>query len=420
MSKDKANDIRHTPFGLIPEDWEFRALFDICEMIQDGTHFSPTSKGGTYRYVTSKNIRFGKMDLSECEYISEEEHKQIYQRCPVKTGDVLLTKDGAKTGNAALNILNEPFSLLSSVVVVRAKPHIASNKYLLQTILSPRMQYIIKDSMAGQAITRLTLTTIKGLHIPLPKIDEQHKIAAILGSWDTTIEHTEKLIAAKVKRKRGLMQQLLTGKKRFQEFGNTKWATQTLGYFFKEFSSLNKANEDLPIFSCTKTKGIVLQLERFGRRLASAEIKRYKVVEHGDLIYDPMLLWDASIGFLERTERGVISPAYFTFKFDESKGSRSYFKHLFDGYYMRQQYKLVSRGTNVRRQKAPKEDFLNIVVDVPELHEQRRIAAVLEKCDKEIELLQKQLRALKRQKQGLMQKLLTGQIRVKVAQEAAS
>ena len=87
--------------GRFPDNWEVLRLVDVATKIQDGTHFSPQSTSGPFRYVTSKNIRFGKLDITDCGWISEQEHNGIYARCDVRFGDVLLTKDGANTGNAA-------------------------------------------------------------------------------------------------------------------------------------------------------------------------------------------------------------------------------------------------------------------------------------------------------------------------------
>src|SRR5690606_29528713 len=102
-------------------EWVAKKLADVCEKIIDGTHFSPKSVEGTKKYITSKNIRNTGLDISDCSYISEEEHQEIYKKCPVNLGDILLTKDGANTGNCCINTLNEEFSLLSSVAVLSGK-----------------------------------------------------------------------------------------------------------------------------------------------------------------------------------------------------------------------------------------------------------------------------------------------------------
>jgi len=138
-------------------EWEGRRLGEVCERIMDGTHFSPKTKSGPRAYLTSKNIQNGKINLSNLSYISEEEHCEIFKRCPVKLNDVLLTKDGANTGNCAINDLDFEFSLLSSVAVIRGKPNLLNQQFLYQAILSDRTQRVIKESMSGQAITRVTL-----------------------------------------------------------------------------------------------------------------------------------------------------------------------------------------------------------------------------------------------------------------------
>ena len=276
--------------------------------------------------------------------------------------------------------------------------------------------------MTGQAITRLTLTTIGNFEIFFPPLPEQRKIADILSAWDEAIAKTEGLIATLQTRKKGLMQRLLTppsaagqaGQVRFPEFGD-EWRETTLGEFFRPFSKKNAANEDLTVLSCSTIYGIVPQTVIFGKRIASEDIRRYKVVERGDLIYDPMLLWDASIGFLEVAEKGVISPAYSTFKFRKKSGNQEYFKYLLKTHYYRQHYKYISQGTNVRRRKAPVEAFLKLAVRLPAtIEEQNKIVETLKTSDLEIELLSNKLEALKQQKKGLMQRLLTGQVRVRV------
>ncbi len=190
------------------EEWEAMRLGDVCEKIMDGTHFSPKTKSGPRLYLTSKNIQNGRIDLSNTSYISEEEHRQIYNRCPVKLHDVLLTKDGANTGNCALNDLNFEFSLLSSVAVLRGMPSMLGQRFLYQSILSEKNQELIAESMSGQAITRITLEKIGNFIVTVASIEEQERIADCLSAFDEIIfTQTQKLEALKT-HKKGLMQQL--------------------------------------------------------------------------------------------------------------------------------------------------------------------------------------------------------------------
>ena len=165
-------------------------LDSLCIKIQDGTHFSPQNIGsfGDYQYVTSKNIRMGKMEFLEKEYISQEEHKKIYTRCDVRKGDILLTKDGANTGNVCLNELDSEISLLSSVAFLRVDPDKADCNYVYHWLMLRTTQRDISSQMAGNAITRLTLKKIKSMMIPDLCLKEQKRIGDLLARSHASIQ----------------------------------------------------------------------------------------------------------------------------------------------------------------------------------------------------------------------------------------
>jgi len=190
------------------EDWKRLTLGSVCSRIMDGTHFSPKSKAGPRPYLTSKNIKHGWIDLSNLSWISEDEHAEIYNKCPVKPRDVLLTKDGANTGNCAINNLDFEFSLLSSVAVLRANPDKLCQEFLFQSILSDSTQSLITESMSGQAITRITLAKIGGFTISVTSTTEQQRIADCLTSLDTLITAATQELETLKTHKKGLMQQL--------------------------------------------------------------------------------------------------------------------------------------------------------------------------------------------------------------------
>lgn len=189
-------------------EWDVSQLNEVCVRIMDGTHFSPKSLAGPFKYLTSKNIRNGRIDLSNISMISEEEHKEIFKRCPVEKYDLLLTKDGANTGNCALNLLGEQFSLLSSVAVLRGNPEILLQSFLYQSFLSCTIQLQIKNSMSGQAITRITLRKIGSYQFFYPSLEEQQKIADCLTSMDEQINAQSEKIESLKTHKKGLLQQL--------------------------------------------------------------------------------------------------------------------------------------------------------------------------------------------------------------------
>jgi len=218
---------KQTEFGVIPEDWDVQSLIEICIKIQDGTHFSPSLGGNDYLYVTSKNIGRGTLDVSNAGKIDAVQHRAIFSRCDVRKGDLLLTKDGVNTGNAALNSLDEEFSLLSSVAFLRFDTRKYEPGYFLQQVLSSDGQRQIKELMVGNAITRLTLEKIRKLRFLVPDIEEQRSLAQALSDVDRLIAALEKAIAKKRAIKTATMQQLLTGKKRLPGFGEGKGDRQT-------------------------------------------------------------------------------------------------------------------------------------------------------------------------------------------------
>jgi type I restriction enzyme S subunit len=187
---------------------------DVCIKIQDGTHFSPQSKDGERLYITSRNIRPGRLDLSSTAWISIDEHTEIYKRCPVKKGDVLLTKDGANTGNACLNTLDDEFSLLSSVAFIRPEPNQCDPNYMLQWIMSDMFQSEIQQGMSGNAIARLTLTKINNLPIYLPSLEKQKEIAGILLGIDNQCKSYSSKADSLQGLKSAISSDLLSGRQR--------------------------------------------------------------------------------------------------------------------------------------------------------------------------------------------------------------
>lgn len=159
------------------------ALEDCCFKIQDGAHHSPKKlsvirEKSMYPYVTSKNIRNNYMKLDTLTYVNESFHNSIYPRCKPELGDVLLTKDGASTGNVTLNEFNEPISLLSSVCLIKTDKEKLIPSYLKFFIQSPIGFSEFTGQMTGTAIKRVVLKKIKKATIPLPSIKEQQEIVS--------------------------------------------------------------------------------------------------------------------------------------------------------------------------------------------------------------------------------------------------
>lgn len=250
--------------------WETKTLKEMCNKVMDGTHFSPKTKSGPKKYLTSKNIRNSRIDLSECSYISEDEHQEIFRKCPVKVGDILLTKDGANTGNCCINNLNEEFSLLSSVAVIDGRTSELNNSFLLQVLQSELGINAIKNAMAGQAISRITLEKINKFCFNFPSLAEQTKIANFLTAVDEKIAQLTQKQELLTQYKKGVMQKIFSQELRFKDDdGNEfpEWEEKEVGDVFKvtrgnvlAMSLVSEAKTDrhqYPVYSSqTKNNGL--------------------------------------------------------------------------------------------------------------------------------------------------------------------
>ena len=185
----------YRPQIVVDPDWPIVELGEVCESIMDGTHLSPTNTGqGERLYLTSKNVRENHIDLSNANYVSEADHRPIYTRCSVKKGDVLYVKDGANTGLAAINTLEEEFSLLSSVAVLRGKCDILDNRFLCFFLNTTDGRRRMLSLMSGVAIRRLTLTKINRARIALPPMEIQQAIIAEIEAEQALVNANRELI----------------------------------------------------------------------------------------------------------------------------------------------------------------------------------------------------------------------------------
>lgn len=230
MNKQQEPRLRFNGFT---DAWEEKVLGEVTEYLSDGTHFSPKSQNGEYKYITSKNIRNSGLDLSDVSYISAEEHQEIYKRCSVKFGDLLLTKDGASTGNCCINFLDEEFSLLSSVAVLRPKQKKHNANFLCQVLQSPIGQNEIKGSMAGQAITRITLEKLSAYKFNFPLYEEQTHLGLFFRRLDSQIAESRTVLEKSRQLKKAMLAKMFpaNGEKipkiRFKGFEG-EWKTRSL------------------------------------------------------------------------------------------------------------------------------------------------------------------------------------------------
>jgi type I restriction enzyme, S subunit len=268
-------------------------------------------------------------------------------------------------------------------------------------------------SGSSQSMVKINKNAFFKIALMVPSLPEQHKIAEIISVWDHAIDLTTQLIAAKQRRKQGLMQQLLTGKKRFSAF-HQQWLETSFGQIFFAKSVKNTGSRIKRPITVGKY-AIRPQNEHFSRVIASDNLENYNIIEKGDFVYDPMSAYYGAFGRYELDEPGIVSPVYRVLGINSDYAS-DFVKHFIKSHYITFQLSANSSQGNRegKRRTIQAEAFDSISVKVPKIDEQHAIAKVFNTCDQELTLLNNKLSLLKKQKQGLMQQLLTGRIRVNI------
>ena len=264
------------------------------------------------------------------------------------------------------------------------------------------------------------------LPLILPPLPEQKKIAEILSTWDKAIEILEALIEAKEKRKKGLMQQLLTGKKRLPGFGKPAkdgeipegWKSANFGDLFARLRRTDEeSNNTQNVYTISAGKGFLSQEERFSRVIAGSSLGKYTHILKNEFAYNKGNSKTYPFGCIYKFHHGegLIPFVYISF------AAREEINHDFYGFYFenrmldRQLKKLISSSARSDGLlNVSTESFFKIRLFSPSIFEQDGIAALLNTALSEISIGKSQLHRDKTVKKGLMQKLLTGEIKVKV------
>lgn len=255
-------------------------------------------------------------------------------------------------------------------------------------------------------VSKINLTSVK---IALPPIPEQKAIAKVLGKMDEAINANNQLITQKELRKKWLMQNLLTGKKRLKGFSG-EWREVRFGYVTRNFSRRNKKLVDAKVYSVTNSNGFVLQSDHFEREVAGADLSNYKIIMKGEFAYNPARINVGSLAYFEK-EIGIISSLYVCFATTEA----------ISDYFMLQflqldqtKHRISSLGEGGVRVYLWYDLISKIKIKLPTIDEQGAISQVLQAADKELTLLKAKTDKLKEQKKGMMQVLLTGKKRLNI------
>ncbi len=404
---------KHTELGWIPDEWEVKNLNECCLNRGDYGINAPAVEFSKnlplYLRITDidDNGRFIKNANKSVDSLAS---KDFF----LQEGDIVFARTGSTTGKTYLYNKDDG-KLVFAGFLIRFKPNqdlLISYFLKLFTDTKPYWNWVkTMSSRSGQP--GINSVEYGSLQISLPPLLEQKSIAKILSTWDKAIKTTENLILAKSKLKQGLIQKLLTGKLRFKEFRNDNWAIVKINKCSKQIIKKNITNENHVVLSCTKYNGLVDSLEYFGRQMFSNDLSTYKVVKKGQFAYATNHIEEGSIGYQNIYNYALISPMYTVFETNQEIDDNFLYAVLKTEQY-RKIFESNTSGSINRRGGLRWEDFSNITIPKPSLQEQKKIASLVSLNIKEIDFLNKQLTAIKEQKKGLMQKLLTGEVRVKV------
>ena len=274
----------------------------------------------------------------------------------------------------------------------------------------------LKKYLAGTGVPTLNRNIIHSLEIPLPPLPEQKKIAEILSTWDEAIQLTDRLIKEKERYKKGLSQQLLTGKMRFKGFENeTGYKNTKIGNIPKDWKIyyLN----DVVEFLDHKREPI----KDIDRKRIKGHFPYYGASGIIDYIND--YIFDEDLILLAEDGANIVSRSTPVAFKATSKYWVNNHAHVLKPYnnvnidYLTEYLESISYikyNSGTTQPKLNRGICDKIEVLLPPLPEQKKIAELLTSCDKELDLLRKQKQAYEKQKQGLMQQLLTGKVRVKL------
>jgi type I restriction enzyme S subunit len=208
---------------------------------------------------------------------------------------------------------------------------------------------------------------------------------------------------------------LLTGKKRLKGFEG-EWEEVTLKDIAERITRKNDELDDT-VVTISAQRGLVLQEDFFTKRVASETLTNYYLIHRGEFAYNKSYSNGYPMGAFKRLEdfeKAVVTTLYICFALNKDVNS-DFMNHFFEaGLMIRPLMKIAQEGGRAHGLlNIGIHDFFGLKLTIPSLEEQEAITAVLSEADKELKLHQKQLTTLKEQKKGLMQKLLTGEIRVK-------
>lgn len=394
-----------TKLGWIPEEWEVVQLGEAFDF-RNGYNADASAYGSGLPFVNVLDI-ITHPELDEKKIKGKVLiDKNALELNSVIHGDILFNRTSETPDEVGLTSVYTGTSTVTFggfVIRGRQTNGFYDSAYLRYGLRIPQIRKEIISMGNGAVRSNIGQGDLRTVHAPLPPLPEQRRIAAVLGAWDRAIATAQELLAAQQKRKQGLMQQLLSGKKRFKGFEG-EWKEVRLGEVAK------------------KTKGAVV--------VASAEPHGTPVIDAGVFegeatLYstntkavrcketDVLLLWDGSKAGRAMTGKSGIVGSTFVRLRPYPEVNPVFLSARLE--HDRPKIMAVREGSGIPH--VPKDFMSWYRFILPPLNEQEHIARCLRNMDAEMNLLTAQIAYLTEQKRGLMQVLLTGAVRVKTTSD---
>ncbi|EVT78310.1 restriction endonuclease subunit S [Vibrio parahaemolyticus] len=392
---------------MVPNGWDRKPIKELCESIIDCVNKTAkhVEHETPYKMIRTTNVRNGRVDVHNVRYVEEDTYKQWIRRGAPKDGDIIFTRE-APVGEAGILENAQGIFLGQRTMMYRSHSEKSDNRFLFYSLMSGYCQKQIEDFSNGGTVAHMRVPDCGELIINTPPLPEQRKIAQILSTWDRGIATTEKLIDASKQQKKSLMQQLLTGKKRLVD-------PETGKAFEGEWENTHLSN----IASIKKGKALSAKNLVAGSYpvIAGGKSSPYS---HVDFNNENVITVSASGAYA-----GYVS--YHPYKIWASDCSvvtakpANYLGFIFQWLQLNQ-IRIYSMQSGGAQPHIYPKDLEVMKLRVPKIEEQQKIASVLTAADKEIELLEAKLVHFKQEKKALMQQLLTGKRRVRVAETEAA
>ena len=405
MNKVNVPQLRFSGFD---GEWEFKTLSEVSSKITDGTHDTPKPIKKGIPFLTAIHIKDGFVDYNNCYYLDEEVHNSIYKRCNPEKDDLLIVNIGAGTATCAINTVDYEFSLKNVALV---KPHkaLVNGKFLAQ-IQRKKSSKIFNQLTSGGAQPFLSLKEIGRLQISFPSLPEQQKIASFLSAVDEKIQQLSRKKQLLEQYKKGVMQQLFSGKLRFKDENGkdyADWEEKKLGEVCSNISyGMNAAataydgqNKYLRITDIDETSN-GLNLDKLTSPDGKLEDK-FRVKE-GDLLFART---GASVGksYLYRKTDGILYFAGFLIRFNVKKAIPAFV-------YLQTQSSKYDKWVKIMSMRSGQpginaEEYKTFEILFPCLEEQQKIANFLSNIDIKIENTNQEINKMQNFKKGLLQKM---------------